>query len=300
MFTNTSDGTIVPGASPGCLNFANGLTNDGAVIIEVNGTTACSGYDRITVTGTAILGGALALSINGNYTPANGDVITFIDATSISGTFTTVNPPLPVGWSLEYNTPSTGKVSLQYSAPLPVELINFEVRKQSGNAAYLTWRTATEDNNQGFQIERSADGRDWQTLGFVPGHGTTQEPQSYTYTDERPLPGTNYYRLQQVDFDGQYEYSEVRSVYIPGDETGFSLFPNPAAGEVFLQWRRASEEGVSVRLYNSLGAPVWLQTFISNPNENSRMDLQGLPAGIYLIVVEQGGKAAMAERLIIR
>ncbi|MCB9298213.1 MAG: hypothetical protein H6559_34615 [Lewinellaceae bacterium] len=92
IFTNTSYGTLAPGSSPGCLNFTDGLTNDGAITIEVNGTTSCSGYDRITVTGTTNLGGTLAAGIN--YTPTIGDVITFIDAGSISGTFAAV-PPFP-------------------------------------------------------------------------------------------------------------------------------------------------------------------------------------------------------------
>ncbi|MCB0577743.1 MAG: BspA family leucine-rich repeat surface protein, partial [Phaeodactylibacter sp.] len=298
IFTNTSYGTLAPGSSPGCLNFTDGLTNDGAITIEVNGTTSCSGYDRITVTGTANLGGTLAAGIN--YTPTIGDVITFIDAGSISGTFAAVTPPLPSGWSLAYNTPGTGNVSLLYSAPLPVELIRFEARKQSANTVYLTWRTASEDNNKGFYIERSTNGKNWQSIGFMPGHGNAQVEHAYSFTDKHPLPGTNYYRLQQIDFDGQYEYSELRSVYIPGNENGFSLFPNPASGAVFLQWRQASEEEVSLRLYNSLGIPVLQQTFISNPNENSPVNLRNLPAGIYLAVVEQGGKAAMTERLIIR
>ncbi|MCB0550270.1 MAG: BspA family leucine-rich repeat surface protein [Lewinellaceae bacterium] len=301
IFTNTSDGTIVPGASPGCLSFTDGLTNDGAVIIEVNGTTACSGYDRINVTGTANLGGALAVSINGNYTPANGDVIIFIDATSISGAFTTVNPPLPVGWSLAYNTPSTGKVSLQYfSAPLPVELITFEVRRQNDNAAHLSWRTATENNNQGFHIERSADVRSWQTLGFVPGHGTTQVEQAYSFTDKDPLPGLNYYRLQQVDFDGSFEYSGIQSIMIQSDNPMLVSYPNPASGQVNIHLAGLEGEA-SLEIYDQLGRLVWAKP-LSYTGQDIQIDLndESFRNGNYLVSVIVNGERLTHRMVIVK
>ncbi|HPI08877.1 MAG TPA: hypothetical protein PLM41_20930, partial [Saprospiraceae bacterium] len=138
----------------------------------------------------------------------------------------------------------------------PVELTYFRATiPETGRYALLTWRTASERNNLGFDIERSSDGRTWQTLALVPGHGTTQEEQSYAYTDERPQPGENYYRLKQVDFDGKFEYSDIRSVVMGSgakDEVG--IYPNPThSGLVSLDYYAEKEGDLSVSVFDALG-----------------------------------------------
>ena len=114
LFTNASSGHVAPGNSPGCQTFSNGFTTSGALDIEINGkTTACTDYDRITVTGTATLSDTLNVTIG--YTPVDGDSVTIIVATSLSGTFGTFNAR--AGWTVNYNVPSTGRVTLIYTAP---------------------------------------------------------------------------------------------------------------------------------------------------------------------------------------
>ncbi|MEP1779185.1 LamG-like jellyroll fold domain-containing protein, partial [Reichenbachiella sp.] len=97
-FTNPLGGTVAPGASPGCVTFASNFTNAGTLDIEVDGTVPCTGYDQITVTGTANLGGTLNVTIG--YTPVSGDQITIITAGSVAGTFSSDN--LPANWTLNY------------------------------------------------------------------------------------------------------------------------------------------------------------------------------------------------------
>ena len=94
---------------------------------------------------------------------------------------------------------------------VPVELTSFTATS-NGKEVILNWSTATELNNQGFEIERSEDNISFNTIGFVPGFGTTTEPKSYSYSDQSVNSGTNYYRLKQVDYDGSYEYSDVVEV----------------------------------------------------------------------------------------
>ncbi|MEQ8715239.1 MAG: LamG-like jellyroll fold domain-containing protein, partial [Cyclobacteriaceae bacterium] len=117
-FINQAPGTVAPGASPGCTNFAADFTNIGTLEIEVDGVTPCTEHDQLIVVGTAFLGGTLDVTLG--YTPTSGDEIVIIDAGTVSGTFTTVN--LPSGdWTLSYDTPLAGQVSIQYidpSAPL--------------------------------------------------------------------------------------------------------------------------------------------------------------------------------------
>jgi hypothetical protein len=115
---NNAGGVIAPGSSPGCLNIEF-LNNTGTLEFEVDGTTACTGYDKITSTGTGVgpvvLGGILDVTVN--YTPSHGDIITLIDATSFTGTFASDN--LPSGWVLKYNFPNTGEVSIENTTPPP-------------------------------------------------------------------------------------------------------------------------------------------------------------------------------------
>ncbi|MFV1977000.1 MAG: hypothetical protein ACC651_14750, partial [Candidatus Scalindua sp.] len=116
---------------------------------------------------------------------------------------------------------------------IPVELTSFTAIV-IGNSVLLRWRTASETNNSGFSIERrqmSNVKRDmtWNEIGFIQGHGTTTEPQSYSFMDESILSGIYQYRLKQIDYDGSYEYSNIIEVEV-GIPTEYSLeqnYPNP-------------------------------------------------------------------------
>ena len=100
----------------------------------------------------------------------------------------------------------------------------------TGGLGYIGSHTVVELQNEGFEVQRSTDGINWQALAFIPGQGTTQIEQSYEWTDEFPMPGLNYYRLKQVDTDGQFEFSKVVSARINDVNSGEELriYPNPA------------------------------------------------------------------------
>ncbi len=292
--SNSATGTYAPGSSPGCLIFNNNYTHSGGTLsIEVNGTTACSGHDVMDIGGTATLSGTLSISIG--YTPSSGDLITFIDAAAISGTFTSINPPLPSGWALAYNSPSAGKVSISY-ALLPVELTSFRAVLQDDRSVLLDWETASETNNEGFEVERSGDGIQWSLLGFVDGHGSTLEAQAYNFVDALPLAGTNYYRLRQVDFDGGHEYSKTVSVEVEVTKGRLVLFPNPASTEVNLRFSQAYEKG-EVAVFDAMGKLV-LQRSLEGGDEVMKLDAKGLAKGVYTVLFQADGQAVF-EKLAI-
>jgi hypothetical protein len=291
---NSASGTYAPGSSPGCLNFNNNYTHSGGTLsIEVNGTTPCSSHDVMDISGTANLSGTLNLNIG--YTPSPGHVITFIDAAAISGTFASVNPPLPSGWTLAYNSPSAGKVSISY-ALLPVELTSFQAELQADQSVQLTWETASETNNDGFEVERSGDGIQWSLLGFVDGHGSTLAAQAYDFVDAQPLPGTNYYRLRQVDFDGGFEYSKTVSVEVESKKGRLVLFPNPASTEVNLRFSQAYEKG-EVAVFDAMGKLV-LQRSLEGGDEAMKLDANGLAKGVYTVLFQADGQVVF-EKLAI-
>lgn len=117
-FSNASSGTLAPGLSPGCMTFGADFTNASTLEIEIdNVTTACTDYDQIVVSGTANLAGTLNIILGMDYTPSDGDNIVIIDAGTLSGVFAEDN--LPNDWSIEYNSPNLGEVSLVYESPAP-------------------------------------------------------------------------------------------------------------------------------------------------------------------------------------
>lgn len=126
---------------------------------------------------------------------------------------------------------------------LPVELISFTAKAVNDDFIRLDFSTATEINNDGFEIHRSVDGENFEVIGWVEGNGNTTEVQTYSYKDTEVQSSVMYYyRLKQVDYDGVFEYSDVRSARI-GDSKGLSnnwdfiIFPNPATGIVNIQVR---------------------------------------------------------------
>jgi hypothetical protein len=99
------------------------------------------------------------------------------------------------------------------------------------NVNVLEWRTATETNNDGFDVERSLDGKTFSSIGWVDGQHTTQVEQQYSFTDAAPSAGWNYYRLKQLDLDGKFNFSQLIPVSV---SESLSLYPNPAQNHIYV------------------------------------------------------------------
>jgi len=157
---------------------------------------------------------------------------------------------------------------------LPVTLTTFS-GKTSSEGNLLTWKTTSETNNKGFQIERSADAKTFENIGFVDGMGDNRGDKTYTFLDAKPYFKT-YYRLKQLDWDGKSEYSRI--ITVKQDKTKLSVYPNPAKSEFFVSGLDR-EEAVEIR--NSEGR-VMLEQKV-NPAQPVRTDK--LLNGLYLIKV---------------
>lgn len=194
---------------------------------------------------------------------------------------------------------------------LPVELVTFEGSPTAGGNL-LTWQTASETNNAGFDVQESANGQDWFSLNFVPSNaanGTTSTPQEYTYTDTDPLTvgpdnqpvrdGTTYYRLKQSDFDGPSEYSDiipVKSNFTPAAEV--VLFPNPARSGQEIRICGLSQESTSFSYSISDATGRNISDHVSDTfNGQARLDINDLSPGMYLLTSDDN--SIPAQRFVI-
>ena len=115
-------------------------------------------------------------------------------------------------------------------APLPIELINFE-SKSNESEIKISWTTASELNNDYFILERSVDGHSWRDIALIDGAGNSTSYIDYSYFDQTPESGINYYRLLQIDFDGQSSYSNVITAYsklVEVNSIPYFIYPNPS------------------------------------------------------------------------
>lgn len=184
------------------------------------------------------------------------------------------------------------------SAVLPVELTYFK-GKNNKKANLLTWQTASETNNDGFEIEWSFDNldkREWQSIGYVNGAGSSFEIQNYSFTHKSPHRGINYYRLKQMDYDGNFEYSDIVSVDFE-DLSSFSITPNPVQNGFFTLYIPENEPQVmKMTICNSMGALVRQAELSSFQTE---INVDELEKGIYWIQVDLDGLTKW-RRLVVQ
>lgn len=167
---------------------------------------------------------------------------------------------------------------------VPVKLAAFDA-KAAGNSVELHWQTATEINNSGFEIERSSNGSTgWQSIGFVSSHGNSVALNNYSFTDESPASGTNYYRLNQKDADGNSSYSKVVSVSI-ASANAVKLYPTMAASKINLTVPDRSLLQTRFIIFDGNGKRV-SEGIIKSTEQT--IDVSNLNKGIYFLKVQNG------------
>ncbi len=166
---------------------------------------------------------------------------------------------------------------------LPVEFAKFNAIRQ-GQKTSLAWTTASEVNNDVFVVERSTDNLEWTVISRVDGAGTSTEAISYVAIDERPENGINYYRVAQIDFNGEISFSPVRSVsFEKTADRLVAISPNPVSterGSFKLQLEGfEAEDEMTISLYNSVGQII--KTTRSKVSTDIQVNIEGISNGMY-------------------
>ena len=171
-------------------------------------------------------------------------------------------------------------------APLPVDWL-YSRAEPVGKEIVVYWGTAVERNNELFVIERSRDGISWDRIGDVNAIGFSNRPVDYLFIDQQPLEGDNYYRIVQIDFDGNFDYSEVMVVPFADPVFGVSVAPNPVYDMTSLTISLDQDQKINIRLISISGQIQFFEERLFEKGVHTfQLEMQDLPSSIYLLTIE--------------
>ena len=210
--------------------------------------------------------------------------------------FRVIQPGWDWWWAID-------NVSIWLADIVPVELTSFAAFANEDNVR-LSWSTATETNNQGFDIQRADSDGEFESISFVQGNGTTTEVRSYTYTDSKVATGIYTYRLKQIDFSGTFEYSDEISVEVikPLEFVLEQNYPNPFNPSTLIKYSIPEDGFVTVAVYNLLGETV--ATLVNEVQEAGRyeikFDASNLSSGIYVYNLKSSSFSSVKKMLLMK
>lgn len=286
--TGTLAVTVTPVTPADDYDFA--IYGPGATCGSLGSPIRCSDAGTTGTTGASGTGGA----------PANNDLTEDVNGNGILQILNVVagqsyimvvdkwSPAGATGYTLSFG----GTASLDCTV-LPIELSQFDAIYQPDlDLVDLTWITASEQNSDYYNVEKSTDGINFTVINRVNAAGTTQLETQYFTVDENPARGVNYYRLNMFDKDGASKYSEVRAVNILEDAYDMlTVFPNPTSGITEVIFNSYAKEDVLLTVQSSNGAVV-VNTTVPAKNGGNKLDLDmaGQAAGVYIVTVTTSRK----------
>ena len=182
---------------------------------------------------------------------------------------------------------------------LPVTLVNFKGHNyKTGNK--LVWTTKTEVNNDYFIIQRSKDAKNFTDIGIVDGNGNSNIENNYEFIDDASLSGINYYRLKQIDFNGDYEHSRI-IVLKSINNIDVAIYPNPSSENLFFDLSESSDEVLTVQYTNMLGSTI-TESISTNQGENTYQvkEFKNLKSGIYMIKIINSNNEIIKYQKVVK
>ncbi|NVO29985.1 T9SS type A sorting domain-containing protein [Hymenobacter lapidiphilus] len=259
------------------------LGNQGGIDLAQNAHLIVGGNIDVQTGNGSINGTALSsldpadVHIVGEFTGVNGGTRNVFSG-NLTWCMEGVSKPC-VGTGPVQDPPTGGN---PFCRPLPVTLIRFAAQARPSGVK-LDWATATELNNDYFEVQRSPDGRGFVPIGRVAGMGTTSTGATYSFTDTAPLAGPGYYRLRQTDHDGSTAFSAV--VTVAGrQQLEAIVYPNP--GTTTITMPASAGKTIDYRIYTATGRTV----LAGHMAGGTSFDVQQIPAGLYLIELITDGQ----------
>lgn len=252
--------------------------------------------DNIGTTAAILFHVKLDFVSGGNSQPEN---ICFESGSIFDDQTFTACGPASFGFADCTNHPGTQILDDHFNcafSSLPVELVEFQATALAFRKVGLDWRTASEYNSDYFVVERSTDGTRFEEIDRVVGAGTFEGIIDYQSFDDSPIIGTNYYRLKQVDFDGAYEYSEIRSVRFDGQGGQVKIWPNPASYSAQIRLPDSFENAQLT--ITDMGGRVVMEKEAGEGGGIYQLDLSDWKSGAYVVRVWSGHQH-FVHRLVV-
>jgi hypothetical protein len=164
------------------------------------------------------------------------------------------------------------------------------------NEVLLEWETLEELNNDYFEILRSNNAKDWESIGIVSGAGTTLQTVRYNFVDETASFGNNYYVLAQTDFDGSIQFSELQVVSLKGERNYLKLYPNPASQNLTVEISEEADFPLDVNIFDATGRLVAVHQLL---DFSQTLDINELDKGFYYLQVNSPNES-ISERFVKR
>lgn len=185
--------------------------------------------------------------------------------------------------------------------PLPIELLSFTAQANIGNTVDLAWTTATEWDNDYFNVERSTDLLSWMEVAQEEAVGHSNALVEYTSVDERPISGINYYRLRQTDLDGSSTLSSIIALEMK-QETGLDLHvhPNPAQDHIFIRSSIQQQGPIELVLSDLSGRRVKQYRLWHGSGEAVSMSVEDLSPGTYILELRSGDQIGTTRFQVVR
>jgi hypothetical protein len=251
--------------------------------VNTGSTAAVTSGSKTTVFGTELIYG-VSIGASGNLTfggtftarsTANANIVED-KITAATGSYSATFTSAGGNWVAEMATFRSNSI-------LPVELISFDAKLTSERAVKLDWSTATEINNDYFEVERSIDGIAWTVVKKIKGAGNSDRKIYYSVTDNIPYAGVSYYRLKQTDFDRQNKLSEIRVIHNDHrSTTKLNIYPNPVHNNLSIEGNYADVHNFIVTNY--LGQLVNSKIRMISKNDfRIDVDVSSLTCGVYVL-----------------
>jgi hypothetical protein len=189
-------------------------------------------------------------------------------------------------------------VDIQLLVPLPLQLMSFSAENKGKNNQ-LTWRTASEVNTSHFVVQRSKDGAQFADMGQVQSINDRTKVSTYSFTDQTPLNGNNYYRLKMMDRDGQFKYSNVEVVNSSSLVNNVKVYPNPTQSAINTDFNIAEDNEGDIEIYDAFGKQISKQHADFKKGKNHvGSDLSCHPTGVYMVKILIDGNAVAIQKVV--
>lgn len=240
----------------------------------------------------------LLVDDDGNF--ANGGTSCYQNGDGTGIVFTYSNPTITITGISNTHIPNNSTYfitigSMSIITTLPIELTKFDAQLNSKRTVDVTWTTETEINNDYFIVEKSVNLQTWEQVAQLNGAGNSNQTLDYYIVDPSPIINMNYYRLKQVDYDGETSLSEIRAVNLEVMES-VSIYPNPSNSNFIIQNKNI--ENKTVKLVNAIGQEVTLNP-IAVSKDFIQYSTNGLVEGVYTLMVIEENKVESYKLVII-